>query len=430
MRRRSPTPVLALLALTALAAAPGRAAGPTLYQHGGRATAQAGAFTARGATPVAVTYNPAAITRLDGLQFEVGFDFTAPRDDYSSRTGDFAADHIITLSPAVYATWHTPEDRYPFAFGLGFNSESWYFMDWEPALFPGRFLNRRQELSLWDAQAVIAYELDERWSVGAGVHYYFGTLGEGRNRVLPVAGQGGFVHSIEVARLAEADIDGLGFDLGFQFDGGTWGWGLVADSGAELEGTGEVKYAPRDVPADPVLQSNLAARFGTGTSRQSFELPWEVRTGFWAAPYPELRLELDVAYQAWSVIDTTVLEVQPNPFSATRREATVRDWHDTVSVRLGLEGDVADHWMVSAGLGWEPSPVPRQTLDPGFPRGDALVYAVGFSYVLPQVSIDVGYSFHDYGSTQATGQEPQNPRVNGSYETRNQVWALSGSWKW
>src|SRR5687768_11357359 len=92
---------LALAAL-ALAAAPAAAAGPLLFQHGGRATAQVGAFTARSGDAVALSYNPAAIARLPGSHYQIGFDFTAPRDDYESRTGSFAQDHLITEAVALY----------------------------------------------------------------------------------------------------------------------------------------------------------------------------------------------------------------------------------------------------------------------------------------------------------------------------------------
>src|SRR5687768_8729996 len=101
------------LALGALAiASPAAAAGPLLFQHGGRATAQVGAFTARATDAVALSYNPAAVARLTGSHYQVGFDFTAPRDDYDSSTGSFAQDHLITEAAALYATWHLPEDYY------------------------------------------------------------------------------------------------------------------------------------------------------------------------------------------------------------------------------------------------------------------------------------------------------------------------------
>jgi long-subunit fatty acid transport protein len=132
------------------------------------------------------------------------------------------------------------------------------------------------------------------------------------------------------------------------------------------------------------------------------------------------------------VIDQTQVVLRPDPFTRTAvaTETRRRDWDDTLSARLGLEGDVADHWMLSGGVAWEPSPVPGETLEPGFPRGDALVYAIGFSYHLPKVAFDLGYSFHQLDDREVTGLEAANPRVTSIFESRNQVWSFSASWRW
>ena len=417
--------------LVVLGSAPVLAAGPLLFQHGGQGSAQVGAFAARVAGPMSVTYNPAAVARLDGWQFQAGLDFTAPRDDYASATGSFAQDHLITEAPAVYATYHVPEDRHPFAFGLGFENVSWYLADWAPVLFPGRYLTRRQELVLWSVHPVVAYELGERWSVGGGVRYYFGKLGEGNDQRLPVPGQGGQLYQVEVNREARASVDGFAFDLGLHYARDAWGWGLVADSGAELEGSGDVRYEARDIPTDPVLRSRLDALLARGNTRQSFDLPWEIRTGWWVAPYPELRLELDLAWMGWSVVDQTEISYQPNPFAGNSgsTERRRRDWDDTLSVRLGVEGDLNARWGLSGGLAWEPSPVPGATLEPGFARGDAWVVGLGFGYQLERVSFALGYSRFFYEDRGASGQELERPLQGGTYESQDQVWAFSASWR-
>jgi long-chain fatty acid transport protein len=419
-------------AVCATLASAAHASGFLLFQHGGRATGQVGAFTARADGPLALAYNPAAVARLEGLQLQGGLDFTAPRDDYRSASGSFAQDHLISAAPAVYVTWHLPDDFYPWAFGLGFDSPSWYLADWTPDLFPARFITNREEVVLYALHPVIAYQLGERWSLGGGLRYVKGTLEEGRSAVLEVTGSGGSVHGVEVSRRASADVDALGFDLGVHYGAEAWGWGLVLDSGSELEGGGEVSYRARDVPADPVLQANLDTLLTSGSTAQSLELPWEARTGFWVAPYPELRLELDVAWTGWSVVDETAITYRPSLFAGTAgaaREVRRRDWDDTVSLRLGAEGEIGEHWLLFGGVALEPSPVPDATLEPGFARGDAMIYGVGFAYQLGGASFEVGYSFADYDDRGARGQEPGRPDRRGSYETRDQVFAFSIGWR-
>src|SRR5262245_10077570 len=176
--RMRPVVALALGVGCGLAASsrPAAASGPLLFQHGGRPTGQVGAFVARAEDAGAIVYNPASLARLRGAHYQLGFDYTAPVDEYHSATGSFEQDKLITESPALYATWHLPESYYPWSFGLGVDEPAWYLADWAPALFPGRFLTRKQKLQLWSIHPVVGLELGERWSIGAGLRYYMGKL--------------------------------------------------------------------------------------------------------------------------------------------------------------------------------------------------------------------------------------------------------------
>src|SRR5688572_1819176 len=154
-----------------------------------------------------------------------------------------------------------------------------------------------------------------------------------------------------------------------------------------------------------------------------FEIPPEFRIGFWGAPYPELRLELDLAYAAWSEVDNSLSRVTPPPACAPAGCPFLveRRWDDSVSVRLGFEGDVTDHAALSGGVAYEPSPVSSSQVEPGFPRGDAYVYALGWSYNFPELSFDIGYSFHDH--------QGRGDRFGGRYSASERVFAFAVRWR-
>ena len=425
MRRRS----IAVAVFGLLPAAAGATAFG-VFQHGGRATGQAGAFTARAADPSALTYNPAAITRLEGLQLQAGLDFSAPRDDYTSPSGSHAANHVIDFAPEVYLTWRAPASALPLAFGVGLDAPVWYQTDWDTALFPGRFLTRHVALRVLEVHPVLAYELDERWSVGGGLRYVRGEWEQGGN-ALVAGGLDPTAFPVEATWDADADVDGYGFDLGAQFSTEVWGFGAVLRGPLELEGRPRLTVDLREGGVPPavetVVDSNLA-RLRRLPVPTSFEIAPELRTGVWLAPYPELRLELDVAYAAWSQTDNDELLLPQGAADATpiRRD---RDWDDTLSLRLGAEGELVAGWTLFGGVAFESSPVSGTTLEPGFPRGDALVYAAGFGFDFPQLSFDVGYSLHDYDPSGARGQELRAPAVTSRYSAHEQVFAVSARWR-
>jgi long-chain fatty acid transport protein len=395
-----------------------------LFQHGARAVGQAGAFTARASEPSAVYYNSAAITMLDGFQVQAGLDFTNPTTEYHSATGAFVGHHVIQFPPHLYATWKAKSS--PFALGIGIDSPAYYTQDWEEALFPGRFLTRRVELRLLEVHPVLAYDLGQGWSVGGGVRYLRGNFDQEKNGLFVVAPS---PTAVEVGRNAGANVDAYAWDLSIHYGAPHWGWGAVYSSEANLKGNGSVGYFSRDAPAIPGLDAALNARFSAGRISESFKIPQELRGGIWYAPYPELRFELDAAYQTWSDLDTTSITFNPDPFGGGPTERTIRDWKNTTSLRLGIEGDVTDNLSLFGGIASEPSPVPDATLEPGFPRGDAKVYGAGFTYNFPKISFDMSYSYFEYSNRGIVGQELENPSRTGTYTARDQRWGGSVRWR-
>jgi long-chain fatty acid transport protein len=407
------------------------AAGFGLFQHGGRAMGQVGAFTARASEPSAVTYNPAGIVDLDGFQAQAGLDFNNSEDEYASSTGSFSARHIIDFPPAVYATWKPHGASW--AMGIGIDAPFWYKVNWDPALFPARFRHRQLELTTFEVHPVLAWNLGGGWSLGGGVRYVYGDLEQGDNQLFQVAytpSPSGPVQfaQVEVERNWSSNVDDLAWDLGLRYAAPSGGWGVVYRSPAQLKGNGHVSTSARPTGIAQV-DSTVANALRGGGVRQAFEIPREVRGGFWFAPYPELRFELDSDWQSWSSLENTAVTFGPDNIGGGGTMLTRRDWKDTIDLRLGMEGDITDSFMLYGGISREASPVPGSTIEPGFPRGDAWVYGAGFSYSLPQISFDVGYSFHQQEDRGASNQEVLHPGLSSQYRSRSQVWGFSVRWR-
>lgn len=426
-----PLLVLALAAgVAALPAPDADAAGYGRFQRGGRGAAQAGALVARADDPSAVFYNPAGLADLEGLQLSGGLDFSNATDEYRDRASGttFRADHSIQFPPSVYLTWSDDERLGRWALGLGVDTPYWYRADFDPVFFPLRFVERVTELEVWEVHPVAAYRLNDAWSVGGGLRYQTGGSLRGFNSTVGVGGSDGQPAFGEIFIDADADVDGYGFDLGTRYSSTLWGFGAVYRSGVELEGDGEVVRAIRDAPADPVAADRLRQILATSGSLPfdtTVDLPWELATGVWFAPYPELRFELDLVLAGWSDFEQT-FRGRDSVIGAAPRRTLESGWDDTLSVRLGVEGEVSELLTLSGGVALEPSPVPDDRVSPAFFRGDATVYAVGASFAYDTVTFDLGYSFHDHDDV---GIErltiPDFTDQSGTFSSDSQVWSLS-----
>lgn len=411
---------LALLVLPGLLAADpfGR------FQHGGRGVAQAGAFIARADDPLAVTYNPAGLVRVEGWQLVAGLDFDAPSDTLESGEGDSRPNHSIQFPPLAYLA-HRPEGS-RWAVGLGVDSPIWRLTDWNTALFPARFTARKADLRLFAARIVGAIALDESWSAGAGVRYLFGRAGF--QDTLP-----GFVtlpsgtYAFEADRSLEVGASGWGLDFGVQFRGEGWGFGATYRSATEVEGSDRLRYVIRDEAALPPEAREQARAGLLEVPAQLFEeLPEQLAAGLYWAPYPELIVELDGAFERWGATRHGA-EVPGGVVGLERRNR----WRDILSFRLGLEGALWDSgWKLGGGLAWAPSPVRSSSVEPGTARSDARIYSLGATYQLePRLCFELGYSFHDHRDLRA---ERQIRTGDGSatYRSHSQIFSVSARWRW
>ncbi len=421
----TPRPSLAALAAAAVVtlhpSSAAQAAGFLLFQHGGRATSQAGAFTARASDPSAIYYNPAAVAHLEGLQLQAALDFGIADDTFTLDGEQFSAKHDINFPPSVYLTWKPGDSA--FTFGLGVDSPMWHTQVWLPALFPRAAQTRRFEARLLEVHPVLAWEIGERWSFGAGASYVSGQLQDG-NRERLLAGQNSGSFLVDAERHSKADGDGWTWDLGLQYREAAWGWGAVLRSGGEVSGHSRNTVSVDGfVPPGRESEAQAAAdAFAASPRSLSFELPPELAGGVWWAPYPELRLEADLAFQAWSQADNQT-RLDPACGATSCPTAFDRDWNDTIAIRLGIEGNLTDNFRLAGGLAWEPTPVPASRLEPSFPRGDAYVYSIGAGYDYPWLSFDLGYSLHDHQSR----EEPAPG--GGRYAASEQVFSVGARWR-
>ena len=221
------------------------------------------------------------------------------------------------------------------------------------------------ELNLFELHPVVAYALDDHWSVGGGVRYLKGSFKQGVNTLPQDFDLNGTPFTTEVLLDASSDVDGFGFDAGVHYTTAVWGWGAVYRSAVTVDGGGDLARSARDLPADAAAAQALHAQLPGSSLSQGLDLPAELRGGVWIAPYPELRLELDLTYQAWGDFQQSFSgpAAPGTPVAIVQRGG----WDDTFGARLAVEGDVNDSITVFGGLALRPLAGARQPGRPGLP---------------------------------------------------------------
>ena len=194
-----------LVALTATSGA--WAAGFAVDTQSARATGLATAVAGMIDDPSSIFYNPAGLSRTEGLQIQLGDTLIFPSVSFNPAGEGPEMDSEFTALPAAppYVSYK-PIERV--AFGLGLSTPFGNHSKW-PEGWAGAQLTQRASLAVFDMAAVGSAELHPRFRVGASFRVLRGTV--------DIERQVNFVDSTGGVQLGGAGW-GLGWSVGGQVD--------------------------------------------------------------------------------------------------------------------------------------------------------------------------------------------------------------------
>ncbi|MBI5509236.1 MAG: outer membrane protein transport protein [Deltaproteobacteria bacterium] len=390
-------------ALLMFVAAAAQAAGFMIPEQGAAAVGRGGAFTAVADDASAIFYNPAGITQLGGVSAYVGFDLVRPRSSFVDDTSNITtvADAQTFYLPTLYATGRVGE---LVAVGLGVNTPFGLGLSW-PEGSPGRNVVSAQRLQTVFVSPVVAVDL-EPWVAGlsaaAGIDvvpasvelerdiffgYVRGTAHMGGS-ALGVGGRLGLLYK-------PAALQDLAVGL-------SWRTPVTLD----FEGKADFDVAPEfrgSLPQDGDISTRIT-------------LPHTLSAGLAYNPLPHLDVSVNVDWTGWSSYDQLAVTLPDNTTLTS-----IRDWHDSVAIRAGLEVELAA-LKVRGGYAFDPTPVPDRTLDFTLPDADRHVLTAGLGLRLPaDVQVDVA-GLYLLPRSRHTSDSPYEPMVKGDYSVS--AWML------
>lgn len=367
MKRTTLVVAAAALGLPSIAAA----GGFQVYEQGAAATGMVGSFTAKADDPSAIFYNPAGLAAQKGWQVYVGGTLVvgAPEAQSDNLTlipgGKTSGDLAVNPLPTLYLSYGLGD----LAFGVGAFTQFGLAIDWHEG-WAGRLLVENASLQTATINPTVAWRPVPWLSLGAGLGFTRAAV-ELERRVDLLADEADLHFS--------GEDWGLGANVGARATWGPWSVGLHYRTGYDLGFDG----GTLQMDAPPELSATLRDR----RAETELRLPGVLSLGIGLGATSRLYLHGQLDWIDWSRFDTLVLEVPDAPEMSLE---VPQRWDDGWTARLAGEVTVRKDVRVRAGVGYDWSPVPAETLGPIVPDSDRWFASVGGSFpVAKDLSADV-----------------------------------------
>jgi long-chain fatty acid transport protein len=347
-----------------------QAAGIALDVQSGRGTGMAGAVTAMIDDSSAIFYNPAGIVQGKGLDAQVGDTLIMPSFQYTSPNGTKTSNSFLPVPPfSAYVSGGVSDDV---SIGLGVFTPFGLTLKW-PAGWAGQSVVTQADFTTFDFNPTVAWRFGPL-RIGVGFEAVWSTVDLQKTIV---TGQG------NAASELGAGAWGFGGDAGIQYEAvhDYLMLGFQYRSAVQYNFDGNAHFTSVPVEFQSVLQDQRATT--------SIITPDTWQIGVASRPIPRLVLDADVEWYGWSRFRAIDINF---PNNAALNSHEDKSWHDTVNVHVGGEGTIDKSWKVRAGVLYDPTPQPDDTLLPDVPDSTRLNIALGGSYYHRSgFHVDLGY---------------------------------------
>jgi long-chain fatty acid transport protein len=425
--------ILILTAIFCFTAASAYAGSVETFGIGAKETAQGKAVAAQADTPFAVYYNPAGLTQIEGptlsagalfYEAEVTSDMKVKAADGSVLiTGSNETDNDTLVNPALgYAMPITDNISFGVAayspYGLTIESNK------NPYENPISFFAWESHYVRVAVTPTVAYKFSDKLSFGFGVSLGQSECNAGRTykanpfkmKVLEIAVEKGIPEANAKALLQYEDdlTDKKGSYLN-KIE-------LETDDDFNYSWNAGVLFKPTDkLSLGLTYRSRTSADFegdilfnGTtvGSIQMDYDHPEQVQGGVRYAFSDRFSVEFDLTWTRWSInenqrermeynkeafvkaldlSDAAKQVIMANPdlsamlvggSDTIKVEDTVykRRWDNTMQYQLGAEWLVNDKFALRGGVVYDPTPIPDNTFDQGWPDTDRTLFNLGFGY--------------------------------------------------
>lgn len=388
------------------------AGGFQLNEHGAKALAMGGAFTAIANDPSAIYWNGAGLSQLTGTNIMIGTSLIAPQSTFRGVTPDitkYRAKNLVFF-PTHFFGSHAFNDQW--SVGLGFTTPFGLGTEWDENWI-GKYLALKTTLMTFTVSPVVTYSPVKSISLSAGFVYSFANVEITRKSQL----------STILANDAYVDLTGddsfaYGFNAGIMFKPTEF-----LSIGASYHS--EVKYDFKGT-AVTVGPDQLAASLPNGDITAELTTPQNIAVGIAVDVTKRLKVSADYQFVGWSSYDVLAVDFANPEFEDI---ASPRNYKDAYIVRLGAGYQMNDQINLMGGVYFDKNPVSTSYLNPTLPEADRLGLSFGIEAKLfEDLSITGSYLFIRAKQVTVTDSEEiysePSSKFNGTYNSNANIFSL------
>ncbi|OOF09841.1 long-chain fatty acid transporter [Salinivibrio sp. MA427] len=359
--------------------------------------------------------NAAALTRFNTTAFSGGLSIIDP---------DVHADVTESSSPgyAQGATALDAKDIAPTEFvpnihiiqpiddklAVGFSAFSNFGLSTDyPKDFYAGSVAGSTELVTMNFNPNIAYQLNDQWSIGAGISAVYADA-ELKRQAGPLFVA---IPALDTASDQTAKLTGDG-----------WGFGWNIGTLWELDENNRFGLTYRsqtDVTLDGKFTDGTGAKTGTPGSTVDGELELNLPEIIEFSGFHQLNQQIAVHYSAmytgWDSFKE--LKATGSGCSVTGGECFKKDegWDNSWRYALGATYTMGDHWAFRAGYAYDESPVSAEKRTLSIPDSDRQWWSLGATYTANEnLSIDAGFAFLDGDQVDGSEKLTDSSAIEGS----------------
>ncbi len=401
-----------------------------------------GAVTATPDEPAAISYNPAGIVDLPGIQFQSNANFISLMTFKDNDTiGSTRSSGTLAFVPTGYLTINPGRifcDR--LAFGIGSDSPFGLMNKYNSSDPAVHYTGWRNYLKMFTLKPTVAYKFTDKLSIGGGPVWY---------RIYDFGGIQGYPNNLITTLVGINTPDG---QVRINTSGNRWGWqlgtlykfnekhrvGYYFRSPVTVNLKGRLKVENSNIP--PFLGGLGLHNFETGVHTK-MNLPMSMTWAYAYQPTPKTHYEVDFIWTRWATMKR--LYFVPDSSGNAMDDIILenirmadKDWRDGYGLQLGASHQLTDKLTLRAGSWFYWTPIPKTHFTPSIPDANHLVLSVGLSYKLSKYLVtDVAYYNSFYfkrriNNSIAEHESLINSSIDGRYSSYSQAFTISMTLKW